>query len=105
MTTSAGLRRRVRLAVVTIGAVGITTTAGLAVAGPTGAQPVPVCGGQNAAPRPVPYTCTTQTQTIDGSQVFAVLHADGQTVTVTFTLLSPRTTDAPIRITHHIGIS
>ena len=53
----------------------------------------------------MPYTCTTQTQTIAGSQVFAVLHADGQTVTVTYTLLAPRTTDAPIRITHHIGVS
>ena len=34
-----------------------------------------------------------------------MLHADGQTVTVTYTLLAPRTTDAPIRITHHIGVS
>ena len=56
-------------------------------------------------PQPVPYTCRTQLQTIDGSQVSAVLHADGQTVTVTYTLVAPRTTDAPIRITHHIGIS
>ena len=68
-------------------------------------QSLPFCGGQNATPRPVPYTCTTQTQTIDGSQVFAILHADGVTVTVTYHLLAPRTTDAPIRITHHIGIS
>ena len=77
----------------------------LAVGARTGAQSLPFCGGQNAPPQPVPYTCTTQTQTIDGSQVFAVLHADGQTVTVTYTLLAPRTTDAPIRITHHIGVS
>ena len=85
--------------------VAFAVAAVLAMAGHSGAQPLPFCGGQNAPPQPVPYTCTTQTQTIDGSQVFAVLHADGQTVTVTYTLLAPRATDAPIRITHHIGIS
>jgi hypothetical protein len=47
----------------------------------------------------------TPVRTIDGSQVSAVLRADGQTVTVTYTLVAPRTTDAPIRVTHHIGIS
>ena len=96
------VRRRVVRGVISIGLVGWAVAA---MAGPAPAQSLPFCGGQNAAPQPVPYTCTTQTQTIDGSQVFAVLHADGQTVTVTYTLLAPRTTDAPIRITHHIGVS
>ena len=101
-----GARRdSVRRVLVAGAIVAFAVAAVLAVAGQTGAQSLPFCGGQNAPPQPVPYTCTTQTQTIDGSQVFAVLHADGQTVTVTYTLLAPRTTDAPIRITHHIGVS
>ena len=79
--------------------------ASVAMASVSGAQSLPFCGGQNAPPQPVPYTCRTQTQTIDGSQVSAVLHADGTTVTVTYTLVAPRPTDAPIRITHHIGVS
>ena len=90
---------------VAVGVMALASAVGVVLAGPGGAQPLPFCGGQNAAPRPVPYTCTTQTQTIDGSQVFAVLHADGQTVTVTYHLLAPRATDAPIRISHHIGVS
>jgi len=73
--------------------------------GQVSAQTLPFCGGQSAPPQPVPYTCRTQLLTIDGSQVSAVLHADGQTVTVAYTLVAPRTTDAPIRITHHIGVS
>jgi len=85
--------------------IGGVALASVAMAGESVAQSLPFCGGQNAPPQPVPYTCTTQTQSIDGSQVFAVLHADGQTVTVTYTLLAPRTTDAPVRISHHIGIS
>ena len=85
--------------------VAFAVVAVLAMAGHSGAQSLPFCGGQNAPPQPVPYTCRTQTQTIDGSQVSAVLHADGTTVTVTYTLVAPRATDAPIRITHHIGVS
>jgi hypothetical protein len=85
--------------------IGVVVLTSVGVAGRSGAQALPFCGGQNAAPQPVPYTCTTQTQTIDGSQVFAILHADGQTITVTYHVVAPRSTDAPIRITHHIGIS
>src|SRR5262245_40265049 len=61
------------------------------------AQSLPSCGGQNAAPQPVPYTCTTQTKLIDGSHVYAVVAADGHTLTVTYHLLAPRSTDAAIR--------
>ena len=103
MTT--GTSRGVLRVAIVIGVAALMSAGLVSVASPGGAQPLPFCGGQNAPPQPVPYTCTTQTQTIDGSQVFAVLHADGQTVTVTYTLLAPRSTDAPIRITHHIGIS
>ena len=88
-----------------VGTIVLVSALGVMLAGSAGAQSLPFCGGQNAPPQPVPYTCRTQTQTIDGSQVSAVLHADGTTVTVTYTLLAPRPTDAPIRITHHIGIS
>jgi LPXTG-motif cell wall-anchored protein len=70
-----------------------------------GGQSLPSCGGQNAAPQAVPYTCTTKTRLIDGSEVTAVLVANGETVTVTYTLAAPRATDAPIRINHHLGIS
>jgi hypothetical protein len=91
--------------VVAAASVAVLGCLGVAAGGRIGAQTLPFCGGQNAPPQPVPYTCRTQVQTIDGSQVSAVLHADGQTVTVTYTLVAPRTTDAPIRITHHIGIS
>ena len=87
--------------------IGVGAVVGLsgALAAMVVAQPLRFCGGQNAPPQPVPYTCRTQLQTIDGSQVSAVLYADGQTVTVTYDLASPRSTDAPIRITHHVGIS
>jgi hypothetical protein len=101
------LRARAREAVPTRLVVGVvsmlvmlTATADLA-----GGQSLPSCGGQNAAPQPVPYTCTTPTRLIDGSEVTAVLVANGETVTVTYTLAAPRATDAPIRINHHIGIS
>jgi hypothetical protein len=87
------------------GVVALTAWGVLSMAGPVGAQSLPSCGGQNAAPRPVPYTCTTDTRLIDGSQVFAIVSADGQTLAVTFHLLAPRSTDATIRIVHHIGTS
>ena len=50
----------------------LVSALGVMIAGSSGAQTLPFCGGQNAPPRPVPYTCRTQTQTIDGSQVMAV---------------------------------
>ena len=76
MTTSTS-RGVLRVAMV-IGVAALMSAGLVSVASPGGAQPLPFCGGQNAPPQPVPYTCTTQTQTIDGSQVFAVLHADGR---------------------------
>ena len=96
--------KRVRRAWIGVG-VGVLTSVVLATASPGGAQALPFCGGQNAAPQPVPYTCTTDTRLIDGSQVFAVVVADGRTVTVTYHLLAPRSSDAQIRINHHVGVS
>ena len=97
-----GLGQRAAVAAASVAVLGCLV---VAAGGRVSAQTLPFCGGQSATPRPVPYTCTTQVQTIDGSQVSAVLNADGQNVTVTYTLVAPRTTDAAIRITHHIGIS
>jgi hypothetical protein len=92
---------------VVVGAASVAVLGCLAVAagGRIDAQTLRFCGGQSAPPQSVPYTCRTQILTIDGSQVSAVLHADGQAVTVTYTLVAPRTSDAPIRVTHHIGVS
>ena len=97
-----GLGQRVVGAAASVAVLGCLA---VATGGRIDAQTLPFCGGQNAPPQPVPYTCRTQLQTIDGSQVSAVLNADGQTVTVAYTLVAPRTTDAPIRVTHHIGVS
>jgi hypothetical protein len=92
-------------AVVVVASAALLGSLAVAAGGRSAAQTLPSCGGQNAAPQPVPYTCSTPVRTIDGSQVSAVLRADGQTVTVTYTLVAPRTTDAAVRITHHSGIS
>jgi hypothetical protein len=97
-----GFGQRVVVAAASVAVLGCLA---VATGGQVNAQTLPFCGGQNAPPQPVPYTCRSQLQTIDGSQVSAVLHADGQNVTVTYTLVAPRTADAPIRVTHHIGIS
>ena len=67
--------------------------AGLAIAivgHAEGAGAVPNCGGQGAAPQPVPYTCNLPSQVIAGSSVSGVVNADGNALTVTYLLAAPR---------------
>jgi LPXTG-motif cell wall-anchored protein len=84
---------------------GVVVSLAMLVAFARSAAAAPNCGGQHAAPQPVPYTCVLPTKVIDGSQVSGVLTADGQIVTVTYQLVTPRPADTPIRIDHHVGIS
>ena len=94
------------------------TLAGLAVLAGSVTAPVcmtgtasalPNCGGQNAAPQPVPYTCFLPGRDITYQGVTrhfsAVVFADGVHVTVTYTMSAPVPVDVPIRIVHHTGIS
>jgi hypothetical protein len=66
---------------------------------------VPNCGGQGAAPQPVPYTCNLPGQEIAGSSVSGVVNADGNALTVTYLLAAPRADDVPIRVVYHVGNS
>jgi LPXTG-motif cell wall-anchored protein len=66
---------------------------------------VPNCGGQGAAPQPVPYTCVLPFKTIDGSEFAAGVQANGNTVVVGFQLKAARQVATPIHIVHHDGIS
>jgi hypothetical protein len=82
--------------------------AGLAIAivgHAEGAGAVPNCGGQGAAPQPVPYTCNLPSQVIAGSSVSGVVNADGNALTVTYLLAAPRPDDVPIRVVYHVGNS
>jgi hypothetical protein len=92
---------------------GLATAAGATVA-LAGTAHAANCGGQSAAPQPVPYTCelpgkvmsavAPNGQTIS-RHVSAVLHADGEAVWVVYTMSAPLPVNAPIRIVHHEGIS
>ena len=53
-------------AVVVAASVAVLGCLAVATAGRINAQTLPFCGGQNAPPQPVPYTCKSQVQTIDG---------------------------------------
>jgi len=70
---------------------------------------VPNCGGQSAAPQPVPYVCNLPGIDITYQGVTrhfaAQVFADGTKVTVTFTMSAPLPVAVPIRIVHHEGIS
>jgi len=68
------------------------------------------CGGQNATPQPVPYTCNLPgiDLTVQGitRHFSAVVNADGTRVTVQFIMTGGTLPVAvPIRIVHHEGIS
>jgi LPXTG-motif cell wall-anchored protein len=75
------------------------------------------CGGQGAAPRPTPYTCTLPYITIDGTVVGAVVRANGNApvkgvsgtgveVIISIKDGTPtRTVPTSVRIVHHEGIS
>jgi hypothetical protein len=76
--------------------------AGLAlVSTPAGA--VPQCGGNNAVVMS-PYTCTKQ-RTIDGTTFTVLLVVSNDVVTAHYTLDAPRSSDTPIRVRSHQGIS
>jgi hypothetical protein len=97
--------RRVHRVRWVLGVVGgaVLTGAALVVLAPS-AHALPACGGQNAAPQPVPYTCVSA-KTIDGTVVTATVTADGHKVTVSYQLATGRATDTPIRIIHHPLVS
>jgi hypothetical protein len=69
----------------------------------------PNCGGQSAAPQPVPYDCDLPGIDITYQGVTrhfsAHVHADGTHVTVTYLMSTPLPVDVPIRIVHHEGVS
>lgn len=68
-------------------------------------SPLPYCGGQDAAPQPVPYRCATKLKLIATRQVWAEVFADGTSVTVTFHVLNPAPVPVPVVIVHHEGNS
>ena len=67
------------------------------------------CGGQNALPQPVPYTCNLPGIDITASGLTrhfsAVLNADGTHVSVQWIMSAPVPAPVPIQMIHHIGIS
>lgn len=98
-----------------------TAALGLALIGSTAVATsayaaIPNCGGQSAAPQPVPYDCILPPKVIDGTTFAGSVHADGTTVTVTIEIgrvvggvwvpgLGVRTVPTPAAIEHHENIS
>ena len=79
-------------------------TAGLAFATSGTAGALPNCGGNNDV-KVAPLSCTN-TRTIDGTTFTVVLDVNAAgAMTVTYTLDAPRSTDTPIRVRAHRGIS
>jgi LPXTG-motif cell wall-anchored protein len=79
-------------------------TVGLAFATSGTAEALPNCGGNNDV-KVAPLSCTNS-RTIDGTTFTIVLDADaGGAMTISYTLDAPRTTDTPIRVRAHRGIS
>ncbi len=101
-------RRVVAILGVTFVAVALLFLTVVTVAQAWGATPN--CGGQNAAPQPVPYTCNLPGIDITAQgatrHFAAQVHADGNAVTITYLMTGGvLPVDVPIRIVHHEGIS
>ncbi len=79
-------------------------TAGLALATSGTAEALANCGGNNDV-KVAPLSCTNS-RTIDGTTFTIVLDVDANgAMTIAYTLDAPRTTDTPIRVRAHRGIS
>ena len=98
-----GARARIRTWAGVLLAIG-AATAGLAFATSGTAGALPNCGGNNDV-KVAPLSCTN-TRTIDGTSFMVVLDVNAAgAMTVTYTLDAPRSTDTPIRVKAHRGIS
>jgi len=98
-----------------------TAALGLALIGSTAVATsahaaLPNCGGQSAAPQPVPYSCILPPKVIDGTTFAGRVDADGTVVTVTIEIgkvvggvwvpgLGVRTVPTPAAIIHHQDVS
>lgn len=78
-------------------------------------QGAPNCGGQNAPPKPTPYSCVLPPKVIDGTTFAGAVRANGNDpvvgqagtgVEVVITIQGPtRNVPTLVRIVHHQGIS
>jgi LPXTG-motif cell wall-anchored protein len=98
-----GARSRIRTWAGVLLATG-AATAGLALATSETAGALPNCGGNNDV-KVAPVLCTN-TRAIDGTTFTVVLDVNAAgAIAVTYTLDAPRSTDTPIRVRAHRGIS